>query len=162
MEGTTCFDADRSGCPVDTPACSSSAYTPPIYEYETTRADCAVVGGAVYRGRAIPALRGSYVFGDVCSQRIWSLVETEPGVWTRSEIHPGGSVPGRFAMTSFGSDVDRELYAMIAGRVYRLPEPSAVRLSCVALTTLGLLRRRNRLGFPLRIDARRAQNGDPE
>ena len=31
----------------------------------------AIAGGFVYRGRAIPALRGKYIFGDISTGRLW-------------------------------------------------------------------------------------------
>ena len=34
---------------------------------------CAITGGVVYRGTAIPQLQGHYIYGDVCSGRIWAL-----------------------------------------------------------------------------------------
>jgi glucose/arabinose dehydrogenase len=37
---------------------------------------CSVTGGYVYRGNAIPRLRGRYVFGDYCSGTIWSIPAT--------------------------------------------------------------------------------------
>ena len=37
-----------------------------------------MTGGAVYRGSALPTLKGVYVFGDFCSGRIWGL-DTDSG-----------------------------------------------------------------------------------
>jgi glucose/arabinose dehydrogenase len=48
---------------------------PPVYEYSHDDGGCALTGGYVYRGRAIPALQGAYVFGDFCGGR---LVHTAP------------------------------------------------------------------------------------
>lgn len=45
----------------------------PIHEYARTGLGCAVTGGFVYRGSAIPALRGQYVFSDYCDGTIRSL-----------------------------------------------------------------------------------------
>ncbi|MFD9030244.1 PQQ-dependent sugar dehydrogenase [Streptomyces sp. NPDC059567] len=45
----------------------------PIHEYARTGLGCAVTGGFVYRGNAIPALRGQYVFSDYCDGTIRSL-----------------------------------------------------------------------------------------
>ncbi|MDZ4779305.1 MAG: PQQ-dependent sugar dehydrogenase, partial [Planctomycetia bacterium] len=50
--------------------------TPPIFSYRhgtATNQGNAVVGGRVYRGGRIPALNGSYIFGDFVSGNIWSL-----------------------------------------------------------------------------------------
>ena len=40
----------------------------PILETSHADGNCAIVGGYVYRGRAIPALDGVYVFGDDCNR----------------------------------------------------------------------------------------------
>lgn len=49
---------------------------PPIFNYRhgtATNQGNAVIGGVVYRGKNIPALNGSYIFGDFVSGNIWSL-----------------------------------------------------------------------------------------
>ena len=38
----------------------------PIFELSHDDGNCSITGGYVYRGRAIPALRGAYVFADNC------------------------------------------------------------------------------------------------
>ena len=47
-------------------------YTYPAIQYRHDRRDIgyAITGGFVYRGRAIPALQGKYVFGDIVSGRV--------------------------------------------------------------------------------------------
>jgi hypothetical protein len=50
------------------PSCASLDF--PLYDYA---GGCAVTGGYVYRGSAIPALLGRYVFGDYCSGDIIAL-----------------------------------------------------------------------------------------
>ena len=49
-----------------TPGTPPPGAVPPVYEYPTPPAGCVVIGGAVYRGSAIPALLGAYVFADFC------------------------------------------------------------------------------------------------
>ncbi|MEA2448803.1 MAG: hypothetical protein QOG63_735, partial [Thermoleophilaceae bacterium] len=44
----------------------------PVAEY-THDEGCSVTGGFVYRGREVPKLRGRYVYGDLCTGRIWTL-----------------------------------------------------------------------------------------
>jgi glucose/arabinose dehydrogenase len=77
---------------------------------------CSVTGGFVYRGTAVPGLRGRYLYGDYCSGRVWSLrVENGEATDVRRERI---SVP---QLTSFGEDADGELYVVSqAGAVYRL------------------------------------------
>ena len=77
---------------------------------------CSVTGGYVYRGSAVPSMRGRYLYGDYCSGTIWSLrVEGGEAVDVRRERV---SVP---QLTSFGEDGEGELYAVSqSGAVYRL------------------------------------------
>ncbi len=87
----------------------------PVYEYPHDGAVCAVTGGYVYRGRAIPELRGAYVFGDFCDGALQALVLRD-GRAVHRELGP--VVP---ALASFGEDADGELYALsLEGPVYRL------------------------------------------
>lgn len=93
----------------------------PVYTY--THSDgCSVTGGYVYRGIAIEALNGTYVFGDYCTGDLWGLVRNPDGAAER--IGLGVSVP-RNSLVSFGQDADGELYVLsAAGTVLRL-EPAA-------------------------------------
>jgi len=61
-EGLHCFDP-----PTD---CDPSGVTMPVAEYGHD-AGCAVIGGVVYRGAALPALQGRYLFSDNCSGTLW-------------------------------------------------------------------------------------------
>jgi hypothetical protein len=47
-------------------------YSPPVLDYPHTP-DCSISGGRVYRGAAISALVGAYVYADFCSGRIAAL-----------------------------------------------------------------------------------------
>jgi glucose/arabinose dehydrogenase len=86
-------------------ACQVGPLTPPVAEYRHGP-DCAIAGGQVYRGTAIPALAGDYVFGDYCSGRIYAIaanggsVRQEPRVIAQS---PGG-------VAAFGVSANGELY----------------------------------------------------
>jgi glucose/arabinose dehydrogenase len=78
--------------------------------------NASVVGGFVYRGRALPSLRGRYFYGDVYSSQIWSLrVRGRRATNVRRE-------PFRVSSpSSFGEDAAGELYVVtLEGRVYRL------------------------------------------
>ena len=107
-EGNDCYG---------TSICDRTGLTAPVLDYGHGEG-CAVVGGYVYRGAAIPSLRGTYFYGDHCqgwvrSFRYQSGVATEPTDWTA--LRPGGNV------TSFGEDARGELYVMtLQGGVYRI------------------------------------------
>jgi glucose/arabinose dehydrogenase len=47
--------------------------TPPIYEYPHGDAGCSISGGVRYRGKAVPALVGWYVYADYCSGQVRGL-----------------------------------------------------------------------------------------
>ncbi len=90
--------------------------TAPIVEYPHDQG-CSVTGGFVYRGRAIPALRGAYVFSDYCRGWIRSFrrVAGRPADFTEWDVGRTGSV------TSFGEDAAGELYVLtMDGRVSKL------------------------------------------
>ena len=88
----------------------------PVFEYDHSGGHCTVIGGFVYRGKARPALRGRYIFGDYCSGTIWSLkVREGRAVGVRREKFRIES------LTSFGENPAGELFAVSGeGVLYRL------------------------------------------
>jgi glucose/arabinose dehydrogenase len=107
MEGTECFNPS-SGC-------NPTGLHLPVLTYG--RSDgCSITGGHVYRGAALPALRGHYFYGDVCQG------------WIRSFRFEGGQAVDRREwfrdvgqIFSFGEDAAGELYVLTAdGRVRRI------------------------------------------
>ena len=117
MEGTLC--SSSSSCPASTPACGSNAYTLPVLEYSHDAA-CSVTGGYVYRGGSLPQLRGSYIFGDLCSGAIWAAERSGGGFTVRT-------VSGQIQqLTTFGEDANGELYAAgLQGQLYRFSGQAA-------------------------------------
>ncbi len=168
MEGTLCFDANPGAdpdCPPGLPGCFDPSYTAPIFEYGRDQGDRSVTGGYVYRGRAIPSLRGRYVFGDFVSGRIWSLEETSPGSWTRGLLLESGR-----GVASFGEDLAGELYVMdlFGGQLLRLrsasPVGDAVNARCVDTLNAGFAKLAASTGVLLRrclADAARGALSDP-
>lgn len=89
---------------------------PPLYEYDHRGGACAVTGGYVYRGAAIPDLVGWYVFGDYCTGVLHVLQVVPAG--RRVYVAAGAVIQ---QLTSFGQDQQGELYATsLQGDVYRL------------------------------------------
>ena len=52
----------------------------------TAQGNCAVIGGVVYRGAALPGLDGAYLFGDHCSGRVWALTPRAGGGWRMRQL----------------------------------------------------------------------------
>jgi len=110
MEGKECFGGGTS--------CDMSGLTLPVWDY--THSDgCSVIGGFVYRGAAIPALRGTYFYLDYCGAWIetfrWSggagVNERRRYTWLDQNEFPN----------SFGEDADGELYITSeAGNVFKI------------------------------------------
>ena len=89
-------------------------HVPPIHDYGHGPG-CSITGGLVYRGDAIPELRGGYVFTDLCDGELRVLVEDGPDVTARTLGVTATRVIG------FGTDADGELLVLeIGGRVLRL------------------------------------------
>jgi len=107
MEGFHCYDP-RQGC-------DAKGLELPIYEYGHD-AGCSVTGGYVYRGEAIPALAGRYLFSDYCTGVVWSLVRDERGKPTVNTV-----VNSDASVSSFGEDESGELYLcdLSGGKVLR-------------------------------------------
>ena len=88
----------------------------PVHDYPHADGRCAVVGGAVYRGAAVPTLKGRYVFGDVCSGSVQVLDGIGPGQGRATDLGARVSY-----LTSFGVDQQGELIATsLEGGLYRL------------------------------------------
>jgi glucose/arabinose dehydrogenase len=88
----------------------------PIVETGRDNGECAVVGGYVYRGRAIPALDGVYLFGDNCRPTVFGVVQRGGRALAQRDL--GITVD---ALTSFGEDRTGELYAAARdGTIYRI------------------------------------------
>lgn len=105
-EGSTCLGS-RAGC-----SCDDSTLASPIYEY-THASGCSVTGGYVYRGCAIPSLRGAYFFADYCSNDVLSMRHDGTSVTElidrTQELAPSDS-PAAKSISSFGEDGRGELY----------------------------------------------------
>lgn len=97
----------------------SGALVRPVATYSHARG-CSVIGGLVYRGRALPGLAGRYLFGDFCSGRLWSLRPRAGGAVTglrREAARARG-------LTHIGTDARGELVlAVRSGAILRAVSP---------------------------------------
>jgi glucose/arabinose dehydrogenase len=95
---------------------ASGATRDPLLETKHSDGTCAIVGGYVYRGKAIPALDGVYVFGDDCRPNLVGVVAAGGKVVAQRDLGPTVS-----QLTSFGEDNAGEIYAIgREGTVYRI------------------------------------------
>jgi glucose/arabinose dehydrogenase len=106
MEGRHCFDPP-SGC-------DRTGLTAPVAEYSHSEG-FATIGGYVYRGSAIPTLRGVYVFGDL-NGKIFGL-KRFGSAWRRVLLLDTGRT-----LSGFGQDAAGEMYVLDygTGRVFRI------------------------------------------
>jgi glucose/arabinose dehydrogenase len=91
-------------------------YVPPVLVRAHSAGFCAIVGGYVARGSAPRALRGRYVYGDLCNPRLFSVR------LRRGHASGNRALPVRVGnLVSFGQDARGRLYAVsMSGPVYRL------------------------------------------
>jgi uncharacterized repeat protein (TIGR03806 family) len=109
-EGTSTF-----GSPA--PSCSTaSGLIPPVHEYGRSLG-FSVTGGYVYRGSALPALVGSYLFADYGSGRIWRLIPSGAGFAAEQLFDFANN-----SVASFGQGNDGELYVVdiSGGGLYKI------------------------------------------
>jgi len=92
----------------------------PVWTYSHANPNlCAITGGFVYRGAAVPAARGRYFFGDFCAGTIWDF-KVGPKGRASGVSALGGRLP---QLTSFGEDGNGELYATtFDGGLYELAQ----------------------------------------
>jgi glucose/arabinose dehydrogenase len=112
MEAAHCFAE---------PDCATDGLQLPIAEYEHGPG-CSVTGGAVYRGEAIPALRGWYVFGDYCSGTLFGIPSDAEAPGGGGALAPRVLLETDANISAFGVDGTGELYLADVedGRIYRI------------------------------------------
>lgn len=106
--------------------CATAPANPvdPIAEYAhfASTATCgnaagSVSGGYVYRGSSVPALRGTYFYGDFCTGTIWRL-KVENGAVVTPATDAGITVD---ALSAFGQDGNGEVYAIsLFGSIFKI------------------------------------------
>lgn len=107
MEGKHCFEPKQN--------CNQQGLKLPVWEYPRS-AGVSITGGFVYRGPALPALKGKYIYADYGSGTIWALDAsnlTNPVniILTESKLN----------ISSFGVDAKNELYiCAFDGKIYRI------------------------------------------
>lgn len=91
-------------------------HVPPVLERTHAQGSCSITGGYVLRGPRMGALRGRYVYGDLCDSRL-RVAKLRPGR-ARGDRPLGVRVP---LLVSFGEDGRGRVYATsLQGGVFRL------------------------------------------
>lgn len=121
MEGDKCFD--YANPKVHPASCDKTGLVEPILVYKNCTAQpqgclgISITGGYVYRGSRNPPLRGSYVFGDFVSGRVFRLASG--GSTVEEMLDTGRSI------SSFAEANDGEMFLVdyAAGTLHRLAPP---------------------------------------
>jgi uncharacterized repeat protein (TIGR03806 family) len=110
-EGAHDFILDPTYCP------STQDLIDPIVEHEHTP-HRSITGGVVYRGSAIPAFVGNYVYGDFVTQELFAMTfDPTTGAAVSTLIEGAPAAP----WVQFAEDNDGEVYALaIDGSIYKM------------------------------------------
>ena len=117
-EGTVC--TGLSGC-----TCPSGALTDPIADKNWNNGWRSIAGGYVYRGEAIPDLKGTYFYADHSTPQIWSLRTDGSSISEHTNRSTELDPPGALSISSiagWGQDTDGELYICdrVGGEIFKL------------------------------------------
>ena len=126
--GWRCYEGNEA---FDTSLCGpQSDYVFPVdaYPHDGTPRRCSVTGGFVYRGTAVPALRGHYFFADYCSSEFWSFSGNDHQLTVFGMPQVPGSSFSR--PTTFGEDKNGELYVAENGTGASIFRISGTDLPC--------------------------------
>lgn len=92
----------------------------PIFDFDHSQGDCAIIGGYVYRGSDIAGLGGQYLYTDNCNGSIRAL--TRAGATATSRAL-GQTVA---SPSSFGEDNNGELYVLsLNNGLFKIGPPSS-------------------------------------
>ncbi len=111
MEGMHCHDGTTS---------CGAAGTLPVYERPHDTGYSVIIGGVVYRGGAMPCLRGRYIFGIHGTGHILSWVWSGGAVTSETEL-TDMMMANLTSIVSFGQDQAGELYmTTLGGELYAI------------------------------------------
>lgn len=109
-EGNLVYDTSSGTC---TTYASTVA---PITQYGHGSSRCSITGGYFYTGATYPNFANKYFFADYCTAEIGYIIGTNSTiVWA---LNPAGSI------TTFGEDMNGELYAAVGGTIYKIIDSS--------------------------------------
>ena len=131
MEGTHGFDSADPWKPMTAPSPKTDArgqpLIRPIIEYQNASVGgigSAVIGGYVYRGKALPEFEGAYIFGDYSDNAdeptgklfIAQRPSKQGELWPFEEVKIKNRLGGKLGtlLRSFGQDAEGEIYVLTA------------------------------------------------
>jgi glucose/arabinose dehydrogenase len=111
LQGDRCQDVQH---------CHDPGLVSPMVTYDHNM-NCAVIGGYVYRGDRVLALQGKYLYGDLCTGGVFTIVNGVAPDKARLEL---GYQP--IKISSFGEDSAGDVYVvdLQGGRIYRVEDGS--------------------------------------
>jgi len=106
-EADACFDPPTG--------CSAKGLTDPILQYGRNEG-VSITGGYVYRGKAVPALVGKYLYADFGTGTVWAATRAANGRWSARVL-----LNTDYSVSTFGEDENGELYLADygSGSIYR-------------------------------------------
>jgi glucose/arabinose dehydrogenase len=110
MEGASCYNAS---------SCNQTGLTLPIIDYPHADGACSITGGYVYRGSAIPGIRGHYFYSDYCTGFLRSFRYSNGAALDEKDW--GLATP---FVTSFGLDFAGEMYVMSGNSIFKIVQGS--------------------------------------
>jgi glucose/arabinose dehydrogenase len=146
-EGTHCFDAANptvspATCPSVDPT-TGETLRDPVIEFANAKQPgglaLTVVGGVVYRGRAIESLRAMYVFAGATTSftspdgRLFASAQEADGLWTIHELLLGGTDRLGYVVKGLGNDGEGNVYVAASkilgptgttGMIFKLVPPA--------------------------------------
>jgi glucose/arabinose dehydrogenase len=109
-EGSNTYDTSSGTCP------TYATTVAPVTQYSHASSRCSITGGYFYTGSMYPNFANKYFFADYCTAEIGYINGTNSTItWA---LDSAGSI------TTFGEDMNGELYVAVGGTVYKIIDSS--------------------------------------
>lgn len=114
--GWRCFEGNAVYSTTIQPCPTYASTVPPVTQYGHGSSRCSITGGYAYTGSTYPSFANKYFFADYCTAEIGYITGASgPITWA---LNPAGT------LTTFGEDMNGELYCAISGVVYKIIDSS--------------------------------------
>jgi len=108
-EGNAVYDTSSGTCP------AYNTTVAPLNQYTHTLSRCSITGGYLYTGSAYPNFANKYFFADYCTGEIGTIDAAGVLTW---------GYDASFSVTTFGEDVNGELYVAGGSTIYKIVDTS--------------------------------------